>query len=98
MVGLLPLLIHVARIGPGRAIRTMLIDPVVKLRPGRELPRPPSWGHLDGALQAIAETVPPWWRFPAIAPSHQLFIWFFALPLLALLVVGTGIVVGGLDQ
>ena len=89
-VGLLPLLIHVARIGPGLAIRTMLVDPVVKLRPGRELPRPPSWGHLDGALQAIAETVPPWWRFPAIAPSHQLFIWFFALPLLALLVVGTG--------
>jgi 4-amino-4-deoxy-L-arabinose transferase-like glycosyltransferase len=92
-VGLLPLLIHVARIGPGLAIRTMLVDPVVKLRPGRELPRPPSWGHLDGALQAIAETVPPWWRFPALAPSHQLFIWFFALPVLALLVVGTGIVV-----
>ncbi|MCU1387218.1 MAG: hypothetical protein JWL72_556, partial [Ilumatobacteraceae bacterium] len=92
VVGLLPILVHVARIGPGTAIRTMLIDPVVKLRPGRELPRPPSWSHLDGALQAIAETVPPWWRFPAIAPSHQLFLWFFALPLAALLVVGTGIV------
>ncbi|MCU1394591.1 MAG: hypothetical protein JWM34_3019 [Ilumatobacteraceae bacterium] len=93
VVGLLPLIVHVARIGPGLAVRTMLIDPVVKLRPGRELPRPPSWSHLDGALQAIAETVPPWWRFPAIAPSHQLFIWFFALPLLGLLVLVTGILV-----
>ncbi len=24
-----------------------------------QLPRPPSWGHIDGALQAIAEKVPP---------------------------------------
>ncbi len=90
VIGLLPLVIHVVRIGIGTAVRTMLVDPVVKLRPGRALPRPPSWSHLDGALQAIAETVPPWWRFPAIAPSHQLFIWFFALPALGLAVVGTG--------
>jgi hypothetical protein len=69
----------------------MLIDPVVRLRPGRELPRPPSWHVLDGALQAIAEDVPPWWRFPALAASHQLFLWFFALPIIALLVAGTGL-------
>ena len=92
-VGLLPLTIHVVRIGVGTAIRTMVVDPVVKLRPGRALPRPPSWGHLDGALQAIAETVPPWWRFPSIGADHQLFIWFFALPVLTFLVVGTGIIV-----
>lgn len=92
-VGLLPLTIHVVRIGVGTAIRTMVVEPVVKLRPGRALPRPPSWGHLDGALQAIAETVPPWWRFPAIGADHQLFIWFFALPVLTLVVLGTGIVV-----
>ena len=92
-VGLLPLTIHVVRIGIGTAIRTMVVEPVVKLRPGRALPRPPSWGHLDGALQAIAETVPPWWRFPAIGADHQLFIWFFALPVLTLLVLGTGVIV-----
>ena len=91
VVGLLPLLTHVVRIGPGRAIRTMILDPVFELRPGRELPRPPSWNVLDGALQAIAEDVPPWWRLPAIAASHQLFLWFFALPVLAFLVVGTGL-------
>ena len=92
-VGLLPLTIHVVRIGIGTAIRTMVVEPVVKLRPGRALPRPPSWGHLDGALQAIAETVPPWWRLPAIGADHQLFIWFFALPVLTLVVLATGIVV-----
>ncbi len=91
VVGLLPLLVHVARIGVGRAIETMLLDPVVRLRPGRELPSPPSWNVLDGALQAIAEEVPPWWRFPAIAASHQLFLWFFALPVIAFLVAGTGL-------
>ena len=90
-VGLLPLIIHVIRIGPRTAIDTMILDPVLKLRPGRELPRPPSWNVLDGALQAIAETAPPWWRLPAIAPSHQLFLWFFALPVLAIAVVLVGI-------
>ncbi|MGD9703141.1 MAG: glycosyltransferase family 39 protein [Acidimicrobiia bacterium] len=91
IVGLLPLLVHVVRIGVGRAIETMLLDPVQRLRPGRELPRPPSWNVLDGALQAIAEDVPPWWRLPAIDASHQIFLWFFALPIIAFLVAGTGL-------
>ena len=90
-VGLLPMTIHVLRIGMGTAIRTMVLDPVFKLRPGRALPRPPSWGHLDGALQAIAETVPPWWRFPALGADHQLFLWFFAVPVFSLLVAATGL-------
>ena len=75
----------------GRAIQGMLLDPVFELRPGRELPRPPSWNELDGALQAIAEQVPAWWRVPALSASHQLFLWFFAVPIVALLVVGTGL-------
>ena len=65
-VGLLPMWRHLVRAGPVDAIDGMLIDPVVRLRPGRELPRPPSWGQVDGALQAVAESLPPWWRFPAI--------------------------------
>ena len=56
----------------------MVTDPVVRLRPGRELPRPPSWGIIDGALQAVAEGVPPWWPLPALAANQQLFLWFFA--------------------
>ena len=78
-VGLLPMWIHLVRAGPVNAVDGMLIDPVVRLRPGRELPRPPSWGQVDGALQAVAESLPPWWRFPAMAASHQLFVWFWAV-------------------
>ena len=78
-VGLLPMWIHVALVGPSVAFRGMVIDPVFKLRAGRELPRPPSWGHLDGSLQAIAELVPPWWKLPALSADKALFLWFFAM-------------------
>ena len=71
--------IHVAIAGPGPSFRGMFLDPVFHLRAGRELPRPPSWSVLDGALQAIAETQPPWWPFPAVPASNALFLWFFAM-------------------
>ena len=69
------------RDGRARAPRFagMVIDPVFKLRAGRELPRPPSWSHLDGSLQAIAELVPPWWKLPALSAEKSLFLWFFAM-------------------
>ena len=79
LVGLLPMWIHVALVGPSTAFRGMVIDPVFKLRAGRALPRPPSWSHLDGSLQAIAELVPPWWRLPALSAEKSLFLWFFAM-------------------
>jgi hypothetical protein len=71
--------VHVALVGPSVAFRGMVIDPVFKLRAGRALPRPPSWSHLDGSLQAIAELVPPWWRLPAFSAPKSLFFWFFAM-------------------
>jgi hypothetical protein len=89
VVGLSPLWIHIARVGPTVAWRDMVLDPVVHLRAGRSLPRPPSWSHLDGALQAVAELVPPWWRVPALTASQALFLWFLAMlaaPLLLLAV------------
>jgi hypothetical protein len=82
-VGLLPLWWHLIDAGPRAAIEGMVIDPVVRLRPGRELPRPPSWGIIDGALQAVAEGVPPAWPLPAMAANHQLFFWFFAVIIVA---------------
>ncbi len=85
-IGLLPMLVHLVRVGPVDAIDGMVIDPVVRLRPGRELPRPPSWGRVDGALQAVAESLPPWWRFPAPAASQQLFLWFWVVVLIAIAV------------
>ena len=56
------------------------------LRPGRELPRPPGWGVVDGALQAVAEGLPPWWGLPAPTASQQLFLWFFAVMIIAVAV------------
>ncbi len=79
VAGLLPMLVHVVLVGPHSAFVGMVIDPVFHLRAGRSLPRPPSWGVLDGSLQAIAETVPPWWRVPHLAADHSLFVWFFAM-------------------
>jgi Dolichyl-phosphate-mannose-protein mannosyltransferase len=79
LVGMIPMWVHVAMVGPSTAFRGMVIDPVFKLRAGRELPRPPSWSHLDGSLQAIAELVPPWWKLPALSADKSLFLWFFAM-------------------
>ena len=85
--GLLPMWVHVALVGPGTAFRGMVIDPVFKLRAGRELPRPPSWSHLDGSLQAIAELVPPWWKVPALPVEKALFLWFFAMLIVPVVLV-----------
>ncbi len=87
VVGLLPIWVHVALVGPSTAFRGMVIDPVFKLRAGRELPRPPSWRHLDGSLQAIAELVPPWWKPPALSAPKSLFLWFFAMLIVPIVLV-----------
>jgi hypothetical protein len=89
--GLVPVFVHLAMAGVGPSFRGMFLDPVVSLRPGRELPAPPSFGRIDGALQAVAEGPldAPWWRFPALAANHQLFVWFFVVIIVA---IGTPIV------
>jgi 4-amino-4-deoxy-L-arabinose transferase-like glycosyltransferase len=91
VVGLLPIWVHVALVGPSTAFRGMVIDPVFKLRAGRALPRPPSWSHLDGSLQAIAELVPPWWKVPHLAADKSLFFWFFAMLIVPVVVLWIGI-------
>ena len=58
--------VHLAVAGPWNVFEGIFLDPVFRLRAGRELPRPPSWNMIDGALQAVAEGLPPWWRFPAL--------------------------------
>jgi hypothetical protein len=79
IVGLLPMWVHLVMAGPRAAFEGMFVDPVFRLRAGRELPRPPSWNRIDGALQGIAEEIPPWWRVPHLQTSHALFLWFFAM-------------------
>lgn len=83
LVGLIPMWAHLAIAGPVQVFEGIVLDPVFRLRPGRELPSPPSWGVVDGALQAVAEGVPPWWRLPAPPASQQLFLWFFAVIIIA---------------
>jgi hypothetical protein len=88
IVGSLPTFAHVAIAGLGPSIQGMLLDPVVELRPGRELPRPPSFDRIDGALQAVVEgpADAPAWPFPALAANHQLFAWFWAVIAVAIAV------------
>jgi len=88
VVGLVPLWVHLVMAGPVAAFRGMFMDPVFHLRGGRALPRPPSWNRLDGALQAIAESAPPWWGLPHLPASNGIFLWFFAM------LIGTGLMVG----
>ena len=93
VAGLIPLWIHFVRAGPITAIKGMILDPIFHLRAGRELPRPPSWSHMDGALQVIGEKFPPWWGLPSLQPSQQLALWFFVLPLVALGLLGVAVIV-----
>ncbi len=79
VIGLVPMWFHLATAGLGPSVEGMVLDPVFRLREGRELPRPPSWSRIDGALQAIAEEIPPWWQLPHLRTSHALFLWFFAM-------------------
>jgi 4-amino-4-deoxy-L-arabinose transferase-like glycosyltransferase len=84
VVGAIPMWVHLAVAGIRPSIQGMVLDPVVELRSGRELPRPPSWDRLDGALQAIAEQEPPWWRIPSLTASASLYLWFWAMIVVAI--------------
>ncbi|MFZ4718067.1 MAG: hypothetical protein ACOYMR_01495 [Ilumatobacteraceae bacterium] len=86
VLGLVPMFVHLAIAGIGPSVQGMFIDPVFHLRPGRELPRPPTFGRIDGALQAVAEgpADAPWWKFPAMSANHQLFFWFWVVIVVAL--------------
>jgi hypothetical protein len=79
LIGATPMWIHLAVAGIGPSWTGMVSDPVRYLRPGRELPRPPSFDRVDGALQAVVEGPldAPWWRVPALAANHQLYLWFW---------------------
>lgn len=83
VIGLGPLWWHLIRAGVSAVFEGMFLDPVLRLRGGRELPRPPSLDRLDGALQVISEKFAPWWGFPHLSGPKQLFVWFFLLPVIA---------------
>ncbi len=78
-IGVAAYVVQIATAGPGHAFQGMVVDPVFKLRGGRSLPVPPSWGHFDGFLQKAGALAGINWPFPALAQPHQLFLWFFLL-------------------
>lgn len=86
-VGCTSYVIHLVQAGPRAMWRGIFVEPVLELRGGRALPRPPSWDHLDGALQVIGEKFAPSWALPALGTPKQLVIWFFLLPIVAFFVV-----------
>jgi hypothetical protein len=93
VAGLTPLWIHLLRAGPRASFDGMILDPVFRLRAGRQLPRPPTFQYVDGALQAIAEKFPPWWGVPHPPASVQLFAWFFVVQFVGIALAVTAIVV-----
>jgi 4-amino-4-deoxy-L-arabinose transferase-like glycosyltransferase len=88
--GVAPYVIQLATAGPGHSIQGMVVEPVFKLRGGRSLPIPPSWGHFDGFLQKAGALAQISWPFPALARPHQLFLWFFLLLAAIAFVLGQG--------
>jgi hypothetical protein len=78
-IGVSPYVVQIATAGPGHTFQGMVIDPVFRLRGGRSLPIPPSWGHFDGFLQRAGALAQISWPFPALARPHELFLWFFLL-------------------
>lgn len=90
VIGVSPYLVQLATAGPGHSFSGMVLDPVFRLRGGRSLPVPPSWDHLAGFLQKAAGIRTLGWPFPAPSTAQQVFLWFFLVPIAALLLIGVG--------
>ncbi|MBK6858428.1 MAG: hypothetical protein IPG97_18225 [Microthrixaceae bacterium] len=91
VVGVSPILFHLATAGPGAAFEGMFIEPVFRLRPGRSLPVPPSWNELDGFLQKAAGLRTLGWSLPAPTSAQQVALWFFLVPISTIFVAGVGV-------
>lgn len=83
--------VQVALAGPGHAFSGMVIDPVFRLRGGRTLPVPPSWGTLNGTLQRAGLYRRSDWPFPTPFQAHQIFLWFWLMVASTVFVAAVGI-------
>jgi 4-amino-4-deoxy-L-arabinose transferase-like glycosyltransferase len=90
VVGLAPYLVHLAVAGPRAVVRGMFIEPVFRLRPGRSLPAPPSLDHIDGFLQRASSLRPLHWPLPHLGFEHEVFVWFWLVPLATLALLAAG--------
>ena len=74
--GVSPYLIHFATAGPANVIQGMVLDPVLYLRGGRQLPIPPPWNRFDGMLQKLSFFGALPWPIPTLSSPAQLALWF----------------------
>ncbi|MEZ5383034.1 MAG: hypothetical protein R2754_14715 [Microthrixaceae bacterium] len=88
--GVAPMLVQLALAGPMRSINGMVLDPVLRLRGGRSLPTPPSTDELASTLQRAAALRTNGWPFPQPSYPMQVALWFWALVLGSVAVVGIG--------
>lgn len=79
---------HLVIAGAAASFQGMFVDPVFRLRGGRSLPIPPSWGQVDGFLQRAGALRQSAWPLPMPAVSQQIFLWFLLVPASIVLVVG----------
>ncbi len=89
-LGLVPYLVHLATAGPRNVVRGMFVEPVFRLRPGRSLPAPPSLDHIDGFLQRASALRPLHWPFPHLGFEHEVFVWFWLVPLATAALLAAG--------
>jgi hypothetical protein len=68
----------------------MFVEPVFRLRPGRSLPAPPSLDHIDGFLQRASALRPLHWPFPHLGFEHEVFVWFWLVPLATAALLAAG--------
>ncbi|MEI2637883.1 MAG: hypothetical protein V9F03_02615 [Microthrixaceae bacterium] len=87
VVTLLLYIPHMVISGVGDSFNGMFMDPVFRLRPGRTLPAPPSWGSIDGFLQRVGTLRTTGWPLPMLDQSYQIYIWFWLVPISILLVL-----------
>lgn len=92
LVGVAPILAHLATAGPGHVIDGMFIDPVFRLRGGRTLPVPPSWHELEVFMQRPAAYVAMPWPFPHLSLPAEVAAWFWLVPIVALTILAAALV------
>ncbi len=66
---------HLMVSGFRNSLDGMFIEPVFRLRGGRSLPIPPSWGEIDAFLQKVDSLREPMVPSP-FSPANQTFLWF----------------------
>lgn len=89
--GLAPYLALVALAGPLAVLRNLFWDPVVRLRPARTLPVPPSTSRISDFFSSVQAFVVGSHRWPGLALPAQLSALFWALVAILVVMIVAGV-------